>query len=153
MAIKSTLITENGIPVQYWRFSRLSSMDLNKKEAVITIEGYFTKDAKEKGLKPLLEKEFMVTNQKEKEQKVRPATLDEKKELISYLKEEEYAGVTDEMIEAIPYDIVIDEGEKIYPWFDTFFELTKTKDLQVAAYDYLGKHPAPVNFLTDAEIC
>ncbi len=151
MGIKANVVTENGIPVQYWRFNKLNSMDLDKKEAIISIAGYFSKEARDNNLKAVLEVEFCVTNQKEKQQKVRPATLEEKKELISYLKEEEYKGVTDEMIEQIPYDIIIDEGEIIFPWFDTFLKLTKENDVQVAAYDYLTKHPASVNYLKDAE--
>jgi hypothetical protein len=46
MGISSTMTNESGIPIKYWRVNKLLSLDIDKKEAVISATGYFQKRLK-----------------------------------------------------------------------------------------------------------
>lgn len=150
MAISTSLTNESGIPIKYWRVNKLLSLDIDKKEAVISAAGYFSEEAKANGLNPITNTEFLIINQQEKIEKTRPATLEEKRELIK----NDPVKPSDEKLEQIPYDIL--EGVEIieYNYFDDFIAaLNKQKDWRIAAYNCLAVYPASKAYFTDYAKC
>lgn len=137
-----------GVPIKYWRVASVISFDADVKRAVIGVKGYFDKATRDAGGDHFKIHEFMIENSQRVDQETRPATLEEKKELLNPAL---IADMTDATIKKIPYDIVVSENVVPLPYFDDFAKLYTKGKWQEASYAYLKSDAAMTHeFFVDA---